>query len=189
MSPLITFVDVSYSGSMAFAACVTIDSWKNTARRKVYLTGPIPVTEPYRPGQFYRRELPCILRALEALPCEPNTVVVDGYVWTAAGKPGLGAELHDALGDSTAVIGVAKNPFRGAEDVSIEVRRGSSSRPLYVTAIGLPLATAAQRIHEMSGAHRIPELVRLADAEAKAALRIHLQPEVKESCRSTMSKS
>ena len=87
--------------------------------------------EPYVPGQFFKRELPCLLAVLEKVREPIDQIVVDGFV-SLGDKPGLGFHLWEALDRKVAVIGVAKNHFRYATPV--EVVRGSSKRPLYVTA-------------------------------------------------------
>ena len=45
------------------------------------VVAPIAQFAPYEPGRFYRRELPCLLTALEAITARPATVIMDGYVW------------------------------------------------------------------------------------------------------------
>ena len=95
-----------------------------------------------------------------ALPVE--MIVVDGYVWLGAGRPGLGAKLYDALEQRTPVVGVAKTAFRG-NDVALPVLRGTSLRPLFVTAVGVDPAEAAACVRGMHGDHRIPTLLARVD--------------------------
>ncbi len=64
------------------------------------------------------------------------------------------------------MIGVAKSAFRGATH-AIAVRRGTSSRPLYITAAGMPRADAADLIKHMAGPHRLPNALRRADTLAR----------------------
>ena len=104
------------------------------ASLEVVVDGPTPA--PYRPGELYRRELPGILDVLSALEREPDLVVVDGYVSLANGAPGLGAHLYRALEERVQIIGVAKTRFSGAGQ-AVRVYRGSSEKPLFVTAAGL----------------------------------------------------
>ncbi|MGE5137092.1 MAG: endonuclease V, partial [Gemmatimonadota bacterium] len=86
---------------------------------------------PYRPGEFYLRELPA-LRAVLAGLGELALLVVDGYAdLDPAGRPGLGAHAHEEFG--VPVIGVAKTAFRTATH-AVPVLRGRSARPLVVTA-------------------------------------------------------
>jgi deoxyribonuclease V len=52
-------------------------------------------------------------------------------------QPGLGARAHAEFG--IPVIGVAKSQFRTATH-AVPVVRGSSGRPLFITAAGMPAA-------------------------------------------------
>jgi len=153
---LIAVVDVHYSGDIANAACVVAD-WTDAAPRAEHVVRVTGIA-PYVPGHFYMRELPPI-RAVLAVASPVDIVVIDGFVWLAPGRPGLGGHLYEAI--KSPVVGVAKNPFRGA--TAIEVRRGASKKPLFVTAAGVDARTAAAHVHKMHGAHRLPTLIRLAD--------------------------
>lgn len=122
---------------------------------------------PYRPGRFYQRELPAI-QAVLALAEPLDLLVVDGFVdLDPDGRPGLGAHVHDAVG--IPVVGVAKTAFRGATH-AVAVRRGTARKPLYVTAIGLPIERAAAMVTAMHGAYRIPDALRRVDAVSRGAL-------------------
>ncbi len=122
--------------------------------------------EPYVPGDFWRRELPSLLQVLEG--DAPDVIVVDGYVWLDdAGRKGLGAHLHEALGFP--VVGIAKTAFAGSAHARA-VLRGGSVLPLYVTSVGLPLDEAADRVLAMHGPHRLPTLVSLADRAARSGV-------------------
>ncbi len=124
---------------------------------------PISKVEEYVPGEFYKRELPCIQAVLAQLPSSPDIFVIDGYVWLDdQGKKGLGARLYDAFDARIPVIGVAKTSFATATS-AIELHRGGSSRPLYVTAIGLEVEDAVKAVCRMHGAHRIPTMLTLVD--------------------------
>jgi deoxyribonuclease V len=121
---------------------------------------------PYQAGVFYLRELPP-LRAVLAGQDELRLVVVDGYAdLDSNGSPGLGARLHAELG--VPVIGVAKSAYRTATH-AIPVLRGTSSRPLFVTAAGLPREDAADLVLHMGGRFRVPDALRRADALARSA--------------------
>lgn len=126
----------------------------------------------YEPGQFYLRELPCLLGVLARGP-KPEVVVVDGYVWLEGSLPGLGARLHQALG-GTPVVGVAKTRYAGAAGV-IPVHRGRSRSPLFVSAVGLTIQDAAAAIGCMSGLYRIPSLLGEVDRLARTASPIVLK--------------
>ncbi len=164
---MISCIDVAYRDAEAVAACVLFRSWtdRESAGEVVRKIGQVA---GYRPGEFYLRELPCILAVLREVREPLETVIVDGYVWLGEqGRPGLGARLYDALGRSVAVIGVAKSPFHGTAG-AITILRGSSSRPLFVTAAGMDAEQAAISIRMMHGTHRIPTLLKLADRLARS---------------------
>ncbi len=133
----------------------------------------LPHPAPYVPGQFYKRELPGILSVLPLVRAEPQVLLIDGYVWLSAGgaggqKPGLGAHLFQALGERVAIIGLAKTNFKASG--AIEILRGRSKRPLYVTAAGMDAQLAAGHVKSMEGSYRLPTLVRTADRLAREAL-------------------
>src|SRR5215469_312251 len=105
---MIACVDVDYRDNHAIAACVLFRSWTDSigAQEKVVHISPI---EPYVPGQFYRRELPCLLAVLGTLRDSIEAIVVDGYVWLRDERtPGMGARLFEAMGGLVPIIGVAK---------------------------------------------------------------------------------
>jgi deoxyribonuclease V len=118
----------------------------------------------YAPGKFYQRELPYLLRALAGIA--PELVIIDGNVWLADHAPGLGARLHREI--HVPVVGVAKNPFRGAP--ALAVMRGKSAKPLHVTAVGIEPELAADRVRAMHGEFRIPTLLKRADSLARGSL-------------------
>ena len=143
------------------AACVAFAGWgapSPALERTVVTQG---AASDYEPGAFYRRELPYLLAVLAALPEPPSLIVIDGFVWLGDEQPGLGAHLHAALAGQSAVVGVAKRPYRGA--LAVPVLRGHSEQPLYIGAIGLPLDEAVAGVRAMHGPHRIPTLLKRVD--------------------------
>jgi deoxyribonuclease V len=178
---VIVAVDVDYREHEVVAAGVGFAAWTDAAPvAEVVVTSDAPPA-PYEPGRFYLRELPHLRAVLSLLmpraapphaapPSDAtaaafDAVIVDGYVWLGANK-GLGAHLHDALGGATPVIGVAKTSFAGA--TAIEVIRGASARPLYITAAGIDGALAADHVRAMHGEHRLPTLLKRVDQLARA---------------------
>src|SRR5437773_3582110 len=111
---MIACVDVDYRDDDAVAACVLFRDWADAFSAAEHVRR-IERVEPYQPGQFYKREMPCLLAVL-ADAAEPlEAVVVDGYVWLAdEATPGLGAHLFEALGAAVPVVGVAKTRFTSA---------------------------------------------------------------------------
>ncbi len=157
---MILAVDVDYrEDGSALAAGVLFAGWRASEADRIVLRR-IETVQPYRPGHFFERELPCI-EAVLADVGPPEIIVVDGYVWLGTeGRPGLGARLHEAVG--IPVIGVAKTAFAGVP-ADAEILRGTSSKPLYVTAAGIEADRAKAFIRSMHGPHRIPTMLTLAD--------------------------
>jgi len=164
---MIAALDVCYRGASAIAACVLFEEWTSEIPAQE-LQEHIEEVQPYEPGSFYLRELPCLLKVLSRLNDRLEAVIIDGYVWLGPeNSPGLGARLYDALGHKTPVIGAAKSPFKGATNAE-RVFRGKSTRPLYVTSGGMEPTEAAKRIAGMHGAHRIPTLLKRVDRLCRA---------------------
>jgi deoxyribonuclease V len=149
----------------AVAACVEFQHWSDAVGVAEHVR-LIAEVAPYVSGQFYKRELPCALAVLGDLAWQPELIVIDGYVHLDDhGQPGFGMYLWQALGEQTAVIGVAKNRFRsnpGAHG-SLEVLRGESNSPLFITAIGIDIEQAAEHIRVMHGRFRLPTLLKRVD--------------------------
>lgn len=161
---MIACTDVFYIDGTdeANAACLLFEDW-SSQRAKRAITARIHGVLPYEPGAFYKRELPCLLEVIRQSPDPIDTVVIDGFVWLSAdSKPGLGAHLFEALGRSVIVVGVAKTSFMGS-DFAVEVLRGESKTPLYVTAAGVDAPTAAAWIRKMAGPFRLPKLLKEVD--------------------------
>lgn len=167
MTPLYVALDVDYRDCGAVTAAVMFADWTSSTALRT-LTSHRAEIEPYQPGEFYKRELPCLLAALELLPHSPTLVIIDGYVWLPQGLPGLGARLWEALGQTIPVVGVAKNPWRD-HDIALPVLRGGSQRPLFVTAAGTDPVEAARGVESMHGSFRHPTLLKLADSLCRTA--------------------
>ena len=157
--------DVHYLDSGAARAALVLSgtgTFEVIAAERVVV---VPEVAEYEPGAFFRRELPC-LRAVLAGVADVSLLVVDGYVdLDPDGRPGLGAHAHAELG--IAVIGVAKSRFATATH-AVPVMRGGATRPLFVTAAGLPADEAAKMVRAMAGAHRLPDALRRVDQLARA---------------------
>jgi deoxyribonuclease V len=163
----IAFLDVQYSdeNSTARAAILLAELWTDGTARWMNVVDVSEVA-PYQPGEFFRRELPCLQKALASAPEKPSAIVIDGYVWLdQSGRPGLGAKLFQTLGETTSVIGVAKTRFHDAP--GIDVYRNRSSTPLIVTAAGCNELDAAEQVRTMHGSFRIPTLLKLVDQLAR----------------------
>ena len=163
--PNILAMDVQYAeqGHWGLAAGVLFTSWEAEKPAKK-VTTPYAGVADYMPGQFYQRELPCLLELLGQMDL-PDIIIVDGYVDVAPGHPGLGRHLYEALGSKVVVIGVAKTYFQ--DTAATPVLRGKSAKPLFVTAAGMDLDEACACIQRMHGPFRIPTLLKLVDQIAR----------------------
>jgi deoxyribonuclease V len=158
-------VDVHYlstGGARAAAVLAADAAFAHVLAERTAMVARVPA---YRPGEFYLRELPPLRAVLDDLS-GLSLLVVDGYAdLDPSGRPGLGAHAHAEFG--IPVIGVAKSRFRTATH-AIPVNRGTSVRPLFVTAAGMPAADAADLVRRMAGRYRLPDALRRADNLARA---------------------
>jgi len=173
-APLLVCLDVDYrADGIAVAAGVWFRGW-TAERGETHAVAGFSEVAPYEPGAFYRRELPCLLGVLRNGP-QADLIIVDGYVTLAPGHPGLGAHLHEALQPKVPVVGVAKTRYQSATD-AIEVRRGQSEAPLFVTAVGIDASAAATEVVRMHGPYRVPTLLRNVDQLARHGMPDRIEP-------------
>ena len=155
-------LDVHYNGNHAVVAGVQFQDWSGS-RPHSAAAAAIATPADYIPGQFYKRELPCLLAFLRKKETPFKTILIDGYVHLQPPlDKGLGAHLADELPYPAAILGVAKNAFKLARQF-VPVYRGRSKKPLFVSSLGLPMQAAARRVEQMDGKFRIPTLIKLAD--------------------------
>lgn len=159
---MILATDVLYDeqNNTALAAGVLFSEWRAPLSTRGY-TLPITGIQPYEPGSFYKRELPCLMALIATVRESLDIVIVDGYVDLAPDHHGLGRHLYEALDRRVVVVGVAKTHFEGS--AGVHVYRGGSTRPLYVTAAGMDMKFAAYMVQTMHGPHRLPTLLKRVD--------------------------
>lgn len=166
---MIGALDVHYGTDGAHAAALLFEHWQASAAVAAH-SAMDPQVADYQPGHFYLRELGPLLTVVRSIPVPVHTWVIDGYCQLSpAGAPGLGAHLHTALPPSTCIVGVAKRRYREATH-AIEVLRGDSRQPLFVTAIGMQAHEAARLVAGMAGPHRMPLLLKAVDQLARRLL-------------------
>jgi deoxyinosine 3'endonuclease (endonuclease V) len=163
---LLLAFDAYYTDTTTKLVAAIFPDWAATAptELRTWASGPAAA---YQPGQFYKRELPLILTALQDFDLnEVDAIIVDGYVYLDAnGRLGLGGHLYQALNEEVPVVGIAKSYFR---DTNAEaVCRGESKKPLYVTAFGMDQQAAGNRLREMAGYYRMPDVLAAVDLETK----------------------
>ena len=157
---MILAFDVKYfEDKSATIVAVVFKDFKDSKPISIYRKKIEKVLE-YVSGSFYRRELPCIISLLPDVKEEIDTIIVDGYVFLGD-KPGLGAYLKERVGGTVNIIGVAKSYCEGSD--AIEIFRGESRKPLYVSSSGIDPVEAADLVSNMHGEHRIPTLLKKVD--------------------------
>jgi deoxyribonuclease V len=184
----VTGVDVAYDDErdVVVAAAVVLDAATLDVVAESTAVGRVPF--PYVPGLLAFRELPAVLAALDALPCEPGLVVCDGYGLAHPRRFGLAAHLGVLTGLSA--IGVAKNPFTfayeepdaprgssspllaGEEEVGRALRTQQGVKPVFVS-VGhrVSLDNACAHTLRLAPRFRLPETTRRADALCRKALK------------------
>ncbi|MDQ9019603.1 endonuclease V [Acinetobacter sichuanensis] len=159
---MILIIDVHYRETGAYAVAGLIQDWNSQEFEQCYTLHITEVAE-YIAGNFYKRELPCILQLLECIDKDFKYIVIDGYVQLGAEQQaGLGTHLWNALTHKKAIIGVAKNYYKDTPE-NCALYRGNSKKPLYITCKDIHLTDAKNYIAKMTGQYRIPDLIKKID--------------------------
>lgn len=162
---MILAFDTYYYDDKARTIALQFENWKDAVESQLFDETLSEISE-YVSGEFYKRELPCILSLLKQIDltnCE--AIVIDGFVvLDDEGKLGLGGYLYEALPSKIPIIGVAKNNFSQIEKLKKTVFRGKSKKPLYITSKGIDLEVAAEKIKNMDGDYRFPSILKRVDA-------------------------
>lgn len=163
---MILAVDVHYRDNLAMAAGIVFNNWGDDHplfEKRIELT----CNNEYIPGKFYLRELPCILELLKCFIIFPDVIIIDGNVYLGKeSAPGLGTYLYKSLNEQVPVIGVAKSAYKNTPENTF-IYRGKSSRPLYITSIGIDIDAAKFNISNMYGTSRIPYMLKRVDQLAR----------------------
>ena len=163
---MIACFDAHYDDCSAIAASIVIHRWEDEITVDQFTVKVADVGD-YRPGRFYERELKPLHELLPLISYPVRYFVIDAYCHLSDdGSPGLGAHLHQLLPDDSVVIGVAKNRFQDTRH-AVELFRGDSNRPLFITSIGIDYQAAADHVKSMAGEHRIPTILKTVDRLAR----------------------
>lgn len=167
---MIAALDIHYKETYAKAVCVVFD-WADETPSQTY-TAIIKDVQPYVSGEFYKRELPCILKVLEQVPLHSlEAIIVDGHVFVDNDKKyGLGGYLWEALDEKIPVIGIAKKSFIHTEKVATPVKRGTSDNPLYISCIGIEKEMVLEKTQLLHGPHRMPTILKLVDSISRTEI-------------------
>ncbi len=165
---MILAFDTYYFGNKAKTVCVGFKNWSDSEpclTESEILEG---IAE-YIPGEFYQRELPCILSLLSRIDqSDAKAIIIDGFVTIDdTAKHGLGGHLYEKLSGLIPVIGVAKTNFLTNTRYKRELLRGESKQPLYITALGIDIDEALSLVKSMFGEFRVPKLLKELDRLTK----------------------
>lgn len=165
---MILAFDTYYYDGKAKTVCLEFEEWNESKNFKIH-EEIIDNVEEYIPGEFYKRELPCIISLLNKIDLiHIEAIVVDGFVYLDDEKKyGLGGRLYEQLNHKIPIIGVAKTNFAAIEKDKLALVRGDSKKPLYITAIGITLDDAFEKVASMAGEYRFPTLLKELDRLTK----------------------
>lgn len=164
---MILAIDAYYYADKAKICGLTFEKWIDTRPSKIH-TIELKHPADYESGNFYKRELPGILKLLDQIDCSGiEYLLIDGYVFLNQGRKGLGRYLYDQIHHKIPVIGIAKSLFAGNSEYVIPVYRGKSKHPLYISSVGIEAQKAAIFILSMAGPYRIPALLKRLDQETR----------------------
>lgn len=167
---MILTIDVHYKKDYAKTVLLFFENFSSEKPTSIESHTTEDILE-YEPGLFYKRELPCIMNALQGVNLEGvEIIIVDGYIYVDNEKSfGLGGYLYEALHKKYPIIGVAKTKFHKNMETVKEIYRGESKNPLYISSIGIEKEVAADYIQNMFGSFRLPYLLKLMDQITKEA--------------------
>lgn len=165
---MILAFDTYYYDNKAKTICIEFTDWNQEKDFKIH-TEIIDNVSEYIPGEFYKRELPCILSLLNNIDLKlVDIIIVDGFVYLDDDKKyGLGGHLYEKLNKEIPIIGVAKTNFASIEKDKKALLRGDSKKPLYITSIGIDLEDAFEKVESMAGEFRMPTLLKEMDRLTK----------------------
>ncbi len=163
---MILAFDTYYFENKAKTVCVAFNEDETEIK---FYDEVIDSVEEYIPGQFYKRELPCIKNLLKKIDIiDVKYIIIDGFVFLNDSKKlGLGGFLYKELNNKIPVIGVAKTNFASIEKEKRLLFRGNSQNPLHITAIGIDVDEALKKIENMNGEFRLPTLLKKLDRLTK----------------------
>lgn len=160
-------IDIYYHQDKSATCIGVLFNWTDSKPTEIIKATEHNVAD-YEPGQFYKRELPCVLAITNQVNLsEIESILVDGHVQLGANKNGLGMHLFGALNQRVPIIGVAKRSYFDNEAFVKPVLRGKSENPLFISAVGIGLDKAANFVLNMHGAYRFPTILKELDRLTK----------------------
>ena len=176
---MIIALDTYYYDGDSYTVGGIFDSWV-ADKVSYYVTSKREcIDAEYKPGELYKRELPCIMQCLSMVNLDNvDTIIVDGFVWLSDDgktlKAGLGQKLHETLsflhGKDITIVGVAKNKYHSEIPHCYEIKHGlESDKPLYVTCSNPNYAEHySLLVSRMHGDYRIPTILKAVDTKTRS---------------------
>nr|WP_165763184.1 endonuclease V [Flavobacterium sp. AJR] len=164
---MILAIDVHYRENIAKVVAVLFN-WEDETPQDT-IVEQITGIEEYVPGEFYKRELPCIESIVKKVNLNNiEAIIIDGHIYVDNnGEFGLGGYTWKSLNEKIPIIGVAKTSFFRNKNTVREVFRGESIKPLYISSIGIDLYIAINKVKNMHGNFRIPTILKELDRITK----------------------
>lgn len=175
---MIVAFDTYYYDGYSYTVGGVFESWTDTKVKYFVTSKRETIDAEYKPGELYKRELPCIMQCLKMLDLDDvDTIIVDGFVWLSEnGKdrtPGIGMRLANALmaeysRPDISIVGIAKNPYHCDIPDCVEILRGESKTPLWITCSEYYFTkNYASLIKQMVGSYRIPDIIKSVDTKTR----------------------
>jgi deoxyribonuclease V len=176
---MIVAFDTYYYNGYSYTVGGVFKSWGDKEVSYFVTSKRDCIDAEYKPGELYKRELPCIMQCLSMLNIDDiELIIVDGFVWLSEdGKTttkALGARLQDAILNKyqtkKTIVGVAKNKYHVDIPDCVEIERGlESKKPLFITC-SEPCFTEhyAAHIKGMHGDYRIPSILKAVDSKTRS---------------------
>jgi deoxyribonuclease V len=156
---MVLALDVHYKGHIAKAVGVLFE-WEDIMPKEIIIEY-VEKIEEYIPGEFYKRELPCLLKIIKKINLKAiEAIIIDGYVYIDNNfKYGLGGILWENLEQQIPIVGIAKTSFFSNKDTVKELFRGCSKKPLFISSIDYNVEKITEKIMNMSGNYRMPNIL------------------------------
>jgi deoxyribonuclease V len=174
---MIVAFDTYYYEGFSYTVAGVFEYWSSEKVKYFVCTRRKGIDAEYKAGELYKRELPCIMQCLESINLDSvSSIIVDGFVWVTNDNgervPGLGKRLQDAIFDKyqhyVSVIGIAKNQYGTGIPNCVEIKRGESNKPLYITCTeDFYTEHYAENVKLMFGEHRIPNIIKSVDTKSR----------------------
>lgn len=164
---MVVVIDADYNEETRQGHVAGIVAKDILAEKEEYIiTSIVSNIGDYIPGQFYKRELQSVESIISKMDKKDiEMIVIDGYADSGTKEHALGTFVYEEY--NIPVIGIGKNKYDRCILENLEVYRGESNKPLYVTSKGIDNEKAKELVKHMAGDFRLPYFVKYADNRAR----------------------